>query len=612
MGSWAVPARAGIDLDFRGNEHLGDRKLRRLLPQPPKDADAAAARDWMEGIRRSIERLYEDEGFFEAAVDADFSGSDGDWEVTLTVREGPRYRVDTVAVLAQEGEAPHVGAGALPLEAGEPFSRELLAESQRELLESVGDGGFMRSRVDERIDVDTSAKTVSVEFLVRAGRSVTFDTLIIRNRREAPWDSLEGITRNHILRRLLPYGPGDTVRFRENDRYIDKLQATGAFQYLEVQDTLLPDGRSALVLLAVEDRPGRIRGSLFYDTQYRFGATSEVRHDNLFGTLNEAAIGFTLAQEKQALHARYGSALTFGTLLRFDDEVEANWYQSDPIHDVLETPPFHGDFELSNSARFSRGLRRWLRLVGSFDFLFRSHALDLERRQRGSSLSFSPSAFLTFLDNPLEPMRGVRFAFSAGAGSDFPGLGPSDPTDYFHYWVEGFSAYYYPLLVPELIFAARLDAGRYFGRPDIGVPRFYLGGPRTVRSFAYKSICPLREEVVVEGGTVEFCLEDGIVPANVLGSVELRMQLFAFEGVRDAMPSWLVGLQTVPFADAGKVWDTRGGFDAAGPEGEGLSYGVGLRYPLFAIFNLRLDFAWGRDGAGERNFAWILDLAHAF
>jgi hypothetical protein len=43
-----------------------------------------------------------------------------------------------------------------------------------------------------------------------------------------------------------------------------------------------------------------------------------------------------------------------------------------------------------------------------------------------------------------------------------------------------------------------------------------------------------------------------------------------------------------------------------------MAYGFGLRYPLLGIFSMRLDFAWGHDGTGRENFAWVLDLAEAF
>ena len=59
--------------------------------------------------------------------------------------------------------------------------------------------------------------------------------------------------------------------------------------------------------------------------------------------------------------------------------------------------------------------------------------------------------------------------------------------------------------------------------------------------------------------------------------------------------------------DIGNVWEVG---KPVAPEGEGKAYGLGLRYSLLSIFNLRVDFA--TDGPEFHNWAWVLDLAQAF
>jgi hemolysin activation/secretion protein len=69
----------------------------------------------------------------------------------------------------------------------------------------------------------------------------------------------------------------------------------------------------------------------------------------------------------------------------------------------------------------------------------------------------------------------------------------------------------------------------------------------------------------------------------------------------------LLGVQVVPFVDYGRVWEVG---KAVTGDGEGVAYGLGLRYSLLSIFNLRADVA--TDGPEFRNWQWVLDLAQAF
>ena len=108
----------------------------------------------------------------------------------------------------------------------------------------------------------------------------------------------------------------------------------------------------------------------------------------------------------------------------------------------------------------------------------------------------------------------------------------------------------------------------------------------------------------------------------------MRLSLFDFDYVSPRnFARHFKPIEFVPFVDYGKVWNLRGDENASLSErfvtsgyGQGIAYGGGLRYPLFGIFNFRLDLAWGRPGPG-RFFGlsgdswpdqWLVDLAQAF
>jgi hypothetical protein len=144
-----------------------------------------------------------------------------------------------------------------------------------------------------------------------------------------------------------------------------------------------------------------------------------------------------------------------------------------------------------------------------------------------------------------------------------------------------------------------------------------------VRSYGFRELCPETERVADSKGSADstdVCSTTGQTLAYALSSFELRMAPFAFGLPRSkGILKQLRALEFVPFYDFGKVWDVNNGFALAGggadrqSNGQGVAWGLGLRYPLLGIFNFRLDFAYGKpNGKGMRPDAFIVDLAQAF
>jgi outer membrane protein assembly factor BamA len=592
-----------------------------------------------------------------------------DLDVTLAIQEGQRYTFDSVRVVvvqdtqeakeAQGTEKARAGRGAedslkvgvdtagkdtvklsppqqapqpalvadtagLAAKRGRPYREDLIFEDRRFLLQSYGNSGYVRARVDDKVAIKADTRTVKVDYLVEPSYPVIFDTLILRNQRAAPADTLEGITRDNILRSLVRYDKGDTVRISGNDRLLEKLQYTGAFNYARIKDSLLPgpQHRSALILQLQERIPGNLRSSVFYETYTGPGVSLDVRHSNFAGTLDEVRGGTSLATLRQNLYMGYGSPLTFGYLIRFDDDFSVNWYQDQDIHaqgtDSAEGW-FGGDFLAVNSARLTWPWSYWLRLVGNAELESKSRMLTLESRERSLNLNFIQTAYFAFLNQTLDPSRGIRFSPSWGNGGPFIEDGRFRFTEFRHNWLEIQSGYYYyyPGVKP-VKFAFRADGGRFFGEGGTNSDRFFLGGGRSVRSYGFRELCPEMETAATsDGDSVSVCSTKNQTLAYFLTSYEVRVAPFAF-GFINARGRWksLLPLELVPFYDFGKVWNTDRGFALTGAShqghGQGVAKGLGFRYPLLGIFNLRIDFAYGRERDSNWPDAWIVDLAQAF
>lgn len=627
----AQPASAAINLEFAGHSAFSAGVLRNLTPEDPEDYRRDDVVEWAADAEWLIERHYHEQGWLDARIEATVAqGADpDDWTVTIAVSEGTRYRYGPISVVVDGDSAGTVpgnpGLGARP---GKTYSEAEIIRDSREIRRAFGNAGFVRAEVRQNLILRDSAHTAAVIYTVERGDAVIFDTLIVRSRRTPAagiGDSVEGLTRESLLRSFFTYSRGDTLRISLNDEVIEKLQSTGQFNLVRLEDELIDTtpgagaggGRSRLILETEEKVPGKLGGSVFYETQYGFGVSAQTSHSNLAGTLQEGRAGASIAERRQTAQLGYGSPLLFGTLLRFDNDLTTEWYQDK----LPDENPFGGDFRVANLASLSRSFTRWFRWVSGAELEYKSRLVadslaNLER-ENGGLLTLANTGFLSFLNHPLNPTSGTRFALTLGNGASIYERGSLRSLDNRHTWLEARSAAYGHIPgYDQFVAAIRLDGGRFFGTGGQNSERFFLGGPRGVRSYGFRQLCPNAPAPAVGSCALT---ETPLEPAYILASAELRLRPLDFPWVSSrGLAGFFKPTEFVPFVDYGKVWNlhdenlalTRDFFDSG--HGRGIAVGGGVRYPLFGIFTLRLDFAWGRPGGGGAPDQWLVDLAQAF
>lgn len=604
--SAASAAAVQVDIVVEGNEEIPRRRIEAALdlPERPAEMDESDWEVWTEDAAGLLSDLYRETGWFDAAFRFQRPDSADRTEVPyvikVQVREGIRYRFGPVAVLPTDGTSPIVDSTDLKCRTGREFTQDLVFRDRRVILGRYGDAGYLRAKVTERLAPDTLAKAVRLEFLVDPGTAVVFDTLMLRIGREDDSTGARGVTRLGLLRRLLALRRGDTVSLGGIGTFERKLRSTRVFNTVRLRDSLLESGRSALILATEERVPGEADVSVFYETQYGFGVGVNWVHGNLFGMLHEGRLGGSLAQKRQNVYVGYASPLFFGTGFRFDNDLVANWYQDSRLQKSAGL--YEGDFDIVNISKLSRALTSWARYVGSTELRGVEYKTSASELTRDFTLNYINSAYFSFLDHVANPSRGLRWAFIWGNGGRVFDEGELQaPTSGRHNWLEGESAVYLPLH-DRFKVAVRLDGGRFFDAGGSNSDRFFLGGPRSVRSFGWRELCPDKVD------STGVCRQDGVEPAYFLTSLELRTSPFTPAWIDpEGKMRWMLGLQVVPFVDYGNVWEVG---KSLRPEGEGKAFGLGLRYSLLSIFNVRVDLA--TDGPAFDNWQWILDLAQAF
>jgi outer membrane protein assembly factor BamA len=612
------PILATTTLIVEGNRIYAKKKIEGAIsvPEKPLSFSANDWEVWSDEVTASLSDLYSEDGYFDASFhiaplsDSGLAvlGVDANFQIRVQVDEGRRYSFGSVTIRNTDHSAVLFDASKLRSRMGRAFAKDIIFRDRREVLSAYGDAGFLHCKSTEKLTSDTLAKVINLEFLVESGPSVVFDTLILRNFREADSTGTRGITQERLLRSLLGLRRGDTVSLNTTASFEKKLKSTRVFNFVRLRDSLLADGnnQSAMILSTEERLPGEMTASLFYETQYGIGTSVDWFHGNIWGQLHEGRFGSSFAQRKQSLYTGYASPLFFGTSFRFDNDLITNWYQDSRLN--LNASAFEGDFDITNSSKLSKAFTPWLRGVESAELTGRSESLDTMGRDREFNINIIHSAFFSFLDDVVNTTRGMRFSLTWGNGGSFFDKGQilstgqlKAPVGRRHNWLEVESGFYYPVL-ERLLLAFRLNGGRFFGEGGINSERFFLGGPRSVRSFGWRKVCPEKDSVT------GICIKDGIEPAYYLGSLELRTSPFSPAFINtEGHWRYLLGLQVVPFVDYGDVWDQG---KAAKDSGKGRAYGLGLRYSLLSIFNIRLDYAI--DGWARTNSQWVIDLAQAF
>jgi outer membrane protein assembly factor BamA len=592
-------------LRTEGNKAFTVRRIAEVVsvPDPAPEWSREEWGSWSLDASLLVREAYREQGYFDADAEvlpvfADSQPGAPPRHVVLRVVEGTRYRFGGVRIALPRTDYPRYDSTALSSRSGRAFDRALLFRDRRELLKFYGDAGFLRAQAAESLYYDPGRKVVNAVFLVQPGAALVFDTLVFRVQREGDTSGRAGMTRPRVLRGLFPLDPGDTLSLGGINAYERKLKATRVFNFVRMRDSLSDSGdraRGVLLLTAEERVPGELEVAGYWETQYGLGTDVSWSHANLGGVLQEGRLGFTLAQRKQSVLAGYAAPLLFGTSVRFDNELVANWYQDNAL--VRDTGWFDGDFDVSNQSKLSRQLADWVRGVSGAELFGKSERVDTGARVRDFNLNFLNSVYLQRLDTWINPTRGARLALTWGNGGRlFEDQQLAVHRDR-HNWLEAEAAGYVPL-GRRVVLAMRVDGGRFFGAGGINSPRFYLGGPRSVRSRDWRSVCP---QVTAEGN----CLQEDIEPAYILGSGEVRLQ--PFHGATAGIRGHLSGLQVVPFADYGNVWEHG---KALTESGKGRAVGLGLRYGLLSLFNIRVDYA--RDPGDASVERWIFDLAQAF
>jgi translocation and assembly module TamA len=586
-----APKLSGSDDEALVNAINGSSTLVELKDKPPADI-VGLYRRAREDLG-TVEKAMRANGYYDgqvvitidgrdagqgAPVDAEVPDKDNKGHplaVEIKVKPGTQYKITTIAIQQSGLKAPLKAQ----LNDGAPArSADILDERDR-LLSSVMSQGYPFAKVElPPAVVDHATHGMSVTYKIEQGPPATLGAVTIK-----------GLTRTNpkfVQRHVAPpqgqpYSPQALTAMR------DELRTLDIFDSVKVTPatTLAPDG-SLPVEIDVSERKPRFFGfGANYSTNDGAGLSAFWGHRNLFGNGERLRLQADISGfgENSLSETNYDLTGTFRRpdFLTTDQDLVSTialtqQYDSDTFDKTAATADIGIERRLSKTVSITAGLEieksritdhssnsdstQDFLLIGPTAGIKRDTSDDLLNPTRGSRLSFSATAFPTWLGSSED----VFSTQSSGAG-------------YLNLMGQG-----------DLVLAGRVAVANVFGSNLEQLPadrRLYAGGGGSVRGYKFRSISPRDSDNNLTGGR-----------SSVETSVELRYRFLENYGI-------------VPFFDAGEVSsDIIPTFD------QPIQYaaGIGLRY-YTSIGPIRADFAVPLNPTRhDDKFAFYISIGQAF
>lgn len=543
----------------------------------PEAADADLA---------AIRRFYQDRGFLDVTVDGPKVErlGDGKLELTYHVQEKTRYQVGTIGFDGNtifDSSELHKQVGIVP---GAVASRREIDQSASSVNRYYGNRGYIRNDVQPVIAAETETKTADIRFNVYEGELAHINEIDLRGNEK---------TRDEVMRRELAVYPGELFHQQKVETSENRLRNLGYFEtvsssYSPAEGTNTYD----LAFKVKEKAMGSFLVGAGFSSVDSLVGFAELSHGNFdirrwppVGDGQKMKVRVQAGTERNDVETSFvepwfldrklalGVDLYYRNAGYYSDQYELQTLGSR----VSLTRPF-GPFVRGTTSYSLEQFR-----VYDVDAPPGSRIFEEEGSRIKSSVGFNLSRDTR--DQFFIPTRGN---FSS-AGVEFAGGPLAGDTDL--YMLEAKTSQFWPLLndhVFNLKGEARTVESYGGGRVPI-FDRLFLGGPRTIRGFAYRDVSP----------------RDPVDPNEPVGGLSSWYATAEY-----TVPLWSK-VRAAAFYDIGAV--SEDSFDFFEPDINS-SYGLGIRFDL-PMFPLRLDYAFphiadnDNDGAGAR---WSFLLGYSF
>ena len=571
------------ELNFVGNQAYSGGKLRDLMETTEmnflsffKSSDVYDPEKIGSDLEL-IRRFYLKNGYADFRVvgsDARYDPAKGGYIITITLEEGPQYRVGSIGVDSHNPAIPNAALQPLiRLHVGDIYNGDLIEKSVESMTREVNRRGFAFSQVKPRGDRDPTTRTVSIAFSIDEGPRVYIERIVITGNTR---------TRDYVIRREFELGEGDAYNKVLIDKAERRLNGLGFFKKVKITNSQGSAPDRVIITVDVEDQPtGSLSVSGGYSTVDGFIAEVAVTETNFLGRGQYVRTAITAGQRTRGVEFNFTEpyflnqrlAAGFDLFAKKTDVSQYSYYDNFvvggtlrlgiPLTDEITFSPrysaYRSEITIPNSAEYpyndcnSPIYGTTPTPVGqnygtaaastAYNCLSNGEASLALKQAVGSTVTslFGYTLSYNSLDSGKSPTEG----FLAELRQDIAGAGGTQK----FLRTTGDIRYYHPIY-DQIIGILHLQAGdlRSYGGSQLRIVDNFNLGPSLVRGFAPSGIGP-RD------------VSNGIDPAgNPLGGTEyfgasLESQFPLYGVPRD------LGLKGAVFADAGTLYGYRGQTD---------------------------------------------------
>jgi len=517
--------KTGIrEIRFVGNHAVSDYRLRNLMETSTqnflswfKNTDVYDP-DRLASDEEAIRRYYMKNGYADfhiVSTDVVYQQNPPGYVITITLEEGPQYRVSGVAV---DSHVPKVNGQQLlsyvSLRPGDVYDAGAVDKSVEAITRAVATQGYAFSDVRPHGERDEINHTIALNFSVDNGPKVYIERIdIVGNTR----------TRDYVIRREFDIGEGDPYNHVLIERAERRLNSLGYFKKVHISNRPGSTPDRVIVVVEVEDQPtGSISISGGYSTTQGIVAELAYTETNFLGRGQYVRLSVTDGQYTQGWKASFTEPYFLGQRLAagFDvyHQVNSNnqyaLYQNwttgvtlrlgVPVTDDLVFQPNYALYESkitipnTSSAPYddcSGPDQPWypggtvvpVTPTPFINCLTNGEApVEIKQAAAQGDIVTSLAGF-SLLYNNLDSRKDPTTGFFATYKQDFAGLGGQ--SDFIR---ETLDARWYHPITEDFIGIVHLQGGQIngFGSKPLDIINDFMLGPSLVRGFAPGGIGP--------------------------------------------------------------------------------------------------------------------------
>lgn len=536
-----------------------------------------------EGDLAALRKFYQDRGFLDVKVDGpDLNPlGDGKLELVYHIHEGVKYQIGAVSFGGNTLYKTEELEKQVKLQPGTVASRTAIDDAASAVNHYYGNRGYIRNDVQPVISTDPETRTASILFSIHEGALANINEIDIRGNEK---------TRDEVMRRELAVYPGELFNQQKVETSESRLKNLGYFEtvsssYAPVEGTNTYD----LAFKVKEKAMGSFLVGAGFSSVDSLVGFAELSHGN-FDIKRWPPIG---DGQKMKVRVQAGTK-------RSDLEVSfvEPWFRDRKlalgVDGYYRTAGYYSDyFDLQTLGSrvsltkpildpFTRGTLSYSLEQFTVDNVETNAPREI-KRDEGDHLKSTVGASISrdTRDQFFIPTRGNY----SSVGVELSG-GPLGGDEEI-YMMEAKTSQFWPVLNDHVFnLKGEIRTVDSYGSGEVPIyDRLFLGGPRTIRGFAYRDVSPRS-------------IDDPGEPIGGLSSWYATAEY--------TVPLWSK-IRGAVFYDIGAVSDKFFDFSTANIDS---SYGIGVRIDL-PMFPLRLDYAIPQivdddnKGAGGR-FSFLL------